>query len=43
VGTEQVRAYRFEGDLLHLESPPMPHPNLAGKLVRVIVTWEKEK
>jgi lipocalin-like protein len=43
VGTEQVRAYRFEGDLLHLESPPMPHPNLAGKVVRVIVTWEKEK
>jgi len=43
VGTEQTRAYRFEGERLHLESPPMPHPNLNGKVVRVIVTWEREK
>ena len=43
VGTEQVRAYRFDGDRLHLESPPQPHPNLAGRMVRVIVTWEREK
>jgi hypothetical protein len=43
VGTEQVRAYRFEGDRLHLESPPQPHPNLAGRVVRIIVTWEREK
>lgn len=43
VGTEQVRAYRFDGDLLHLESPPTPHPNLAGRVVRIIVTWEREK
>jgi hypothetical protein len=44
VGTEQVRAYRFEGDdLLHLESPPQPHPNLGGKVVRIIVTWQRDK
>jgi hypothetical protein len=44
VGTEQVRAYRFEGDdILHLESPPQPHPNLMGKMVRVIVTWQRDK
>jgi hypothetical protein len=43
VGTEQTRAYRFEGERLHLESPPIPHPNLNGKVVRVIVTWEREK
>jgi hypothetical protein len=43
VGTDQVRAYRFEGARLHLESPPMPHPNLGGKVVRVIVTWEREQ
>ena len=43
VGTEQVRAYRFDGDLLHLESPPQPHPNLAGRVVRIIVIWEREK
>jgi hypothetical protein len=44
VGTEQVRAYRFEGDdLLHLESPPQPHPNLGGKVVRIIVTWQRDR
>ena len=26
VGGEQVRAIRFEGDKLYIESPPMPHP-----------------
>jgi len=35
--------YRFEGDRLHLESPPMPHPNIGGRVVRVIVTWEREE
>jgi Lipocalin-like domain len=43
VGGEQVRAIRFEGDRLFIESPPMPHPNLAGKVVRVIVIWERDK
>ena len=43
VGGEQVRFVRFEGDKLHIESPPMPHPNVGGKVVRVIVTWEREK
>ena len=43
VGTDQVRAYRFDGDLLHLESPPQPHPNLGGRVVRIIVTWERER
>jgi hypothetical protein len=42
VGGEQVRYVRFEGDRLHIESPPMPHPNVYGKLVRVIVTWQRE-
>jgi hypothetical protein len=44
VGGEQVRFIRFEGnDLLHIESPPMPHPNVNNKVVRVIVTWERDK
>jgi len=43
VGGEQTRFIRFDGDLLHIESPAMPHPNLAGKVVRVIVTWQREK
>lgn len=42
VGTEQVRSYRFEGDRLHLESPPQPHPNIGGRVVRIIVTWDRE-
>jgi hypothetical protein len=43
VGTEQVRAFRFDGDYLHLESPPQPHPNIGGRVVRIIVTWLREK
>jgi lipocalin-like protein len=42
VGTEQVRAVRFDGDKLLLHSPPMPHPNIDGRVVRVIVTWQRE-
>jgi Lipocalin-like domain len=43
VGGEQVRDVRFEGDRLFIESPPMPHPNLNDKIVRVIVIWERER
>ena len=44
VGGEQVRFIRFEGrDLLFIESPPMPHPNVVNKVVRVIVTWARTK
>src|SRR5215470_16801238 len=44
VGGEQIRYIRFEGDdLLHIESPPMPHPNVNDKTVRVIVSWRRDK
>jgi len=44
VGDEQVRFIHFEGeDLLHIESPPMPHPNVNNQVVRVIVTWTRDK
>ena len=43
VGGEQVRNVRFEGDRLCLESPPMPHPNINNRTVRVIVVWEREE
>jgi len=43
VGTEQVRTIRFDGDRLCLESPPMPHPNIGGRTVKVIVVWERER
>jgi Lipocalin-like domain len=43
VGGDQIRFIRFEGErLLHIESPPMPHPNVGGRVVRVIVTWERD-
>jgi hypothetical protein len=42
VGGEQVRLVRFEGDRLFIESPPMPHPNVDNRMVRVIVTWQRE-
>jgi len=41
VGGEQVRHIRFEGDKLFIESPPMPHPNINDKTVRVIVVWQR--
>ena len=43
VGGEQVRTVRFDAGRLYLESPPMPHPNLGDKTVRVIVEWEREE
>src|SRR3977135_391554 len=43
VGGEQTRFIRFEGDRLFIESPPMPHPNVSNKVVRVIVIWDREK
>jgi hypothetical protein len=42
VGTEQVRAARLDGERLYLTSPPMPHPNIGGKVVRVIVVWQRD-
>jgi hypothetical protein len=43
VGGEQIRFIRFEGDdLLHIESPPMPHPNVNNKTVKVIVSWQRD-
>ena len=42
VGGEQVRHIRFEADKLFIESPPMPHPNMYGKTVGVIVVWQRD-
>ncbi|MGE3244997.1 MAG: lipocalin-like domain-containing protein [Beijerinckiaceae bacterium] len=44
VGGEQVRYIAFENDnLLKIKSSVMPHPNLPGRKVRVIVTWRREE
>ncbi|MGB6323283.1 MAG: lipocalin-like domain-containing protein, partial [Xanthobacteraceae bacterium] len=42
VGGEQVRNIRFDGARLTIESPPIPHPNMSDKVVRVIVVWQRE-
>ena len=42
VGSEQVRAVRFDDDRLSLQSPPMPHPNVGGRVVSVIVEWQRD-
>jgi hypothetical protein len=43
VGGEQTREIRIDGDRLYIQSPPMPHPNINNKVVRVIVEWQREK
>jgi hypothetical protein len=42
VGGEQTRFIRFEGERLFIESPPMPHPNVNDKVVKVVVIWDRE-
>ena len=42
VGTDQVRTYQIDGDRLVLTSPPQANPNVGGKVVRSIVTWQRE-
>jgi hypothetical protein len=43
VGGEQTRFIRFEGDRLFIESPPMPHPNVGNRVVKIVVIWDREK
>jgi hypothetical protein len=43
VGTDQIRQFHFDGDdTLVLASPPQPHPNLLGKMVRLFITWQRD-
>jgi hypothetical protein len=39
---DQVRHFRVEGDKLYVETAPQMNPNF-GKVVRVILVWEREK
>jgi hypothetical protein len=44
VGSDQVRYIKFQNDdLINIVSAPMPHPNLPGRKVRVVVTWKREE
>jgi hypothetical protein len=42
-GTEQVRFYKLEGDRLMLSTAWAPSPNLPGRMVRGVLTWERVK
>lgn len=42
VGTEQTRLYRLEGEILHLERPAGPSPDIAS-ITRTLASWVKEK
>jgi hypothetical protein len=41
-GTEQVRFYRIDGDLLHIEAPPQRYANFDGRVMRGILVWQRE-
>jgi len=42
-GTEQVRHYRIEGNLLNIEAAPQPYANFGGRVMRGILTWVREE
>jgi hypothetical protein len=42
VGTDVTRSFQIDGNHLILTSPPVPNPNLGNRVVRSIVTWERE-
>ena len=42
VGTEQVRIFKLENDILHIEAPPQPYANFGGKIMRGILTWKRD-
>jgi hypothetical protein len=42
-GTEQVRYYKLEADLLQVTSAWAPSPVIPGAVVRLVLAWEREK
>jgi hypothetical protein len=42
VGTDVTRSFQIDGNHLILTSPAVPNPNLGNRVVRSIVTWERE-
>jgi hypothetical protein len=42
VGTDVIRSFQVDGNRLILTSPAVPNPNLGNRVVRSIVTWERE-
>ena len=43
LGTEQIRNFILEGNVLSVFSPPQEHPRFPGKKVRYIAIWEREQ
>ena len=43
VGGEQIRLFRMEGDTLHIEALPQPYANFGGKVMRGILTWQRDR
>jgi hypothetical protein len=42
IGTEQIRLFKLEGDRLHIEALPQPYANFGGKVMRGLLTWERD-
>jgi Lipocalin-like domain len=43
IGTEQVRLFEIDGDRLHIEALPQPYANFGGKVMRGILTWQRNR
>ena len=42
VGTEQLRHYRIDGNMLYIETDPRVDAGFANRLTRFVLSWEKE-
>lgn len=42
VGTEQVRFFALDGDVLTLRTPEMTYPTLKGRRGIGVITWQRE-
>ncbi len=42
-GSNQVRFFKVQGDMLYVTTPWMPSPNFGGKVIRSLLVWERAK
>jgi len=42
VGTDQIRLIKLEGDRPPIEALPQPYANFGGKVMRGLLTWERD-
>jgi Lipocalin-like domain len=43
LGTEQIREFKVEGNVLSAFSPPQEHPRFPGRKVSYVAVWEREQ